>query len=120
MMFQYTRIREGDRVPVTYDHQSTFDQIAHKLTPEARRDMAFQLLLVIMRERDADRAEWSDGTTRITIEREGVLHAYNSEPTVLDQVKVLLGEVLKSDTLTPYVESRLLQASAILNPEADR
>lgn len=117
-MFQYMRVREGDGVPVTYTHETTLNQVLTRVAPDARRDLAFQMLVVLMRERDADRAEWSDGNMRITIEREGVRHAYNSEPTVVDQVRTLLGEVLKSDTLTPYVESRVRSAFDIVNPEA--
>lgn len=114
-MFQYTSIRKGDGVPVVYDYTCSLDDISHKLTPEARYDMAFQMLRVIIRERDAVRAEYSDGAFRITLEREGVKHAYNSEPTAYDQARDLVAEALKSDTLTPYVESRLRRASAIMN-----
>lgn len=117
-MFQYTSIRKGDGVPVVYDYTCSLDDIAHKLTPEARLDMAGQMLRVIVRERDAVRAEWSDGNFRLTLEREGVLHAYNSEPTAFDQVRDLVAEALKSDTLTPYVHTRLRQAMAIMDPQS--
>ena len=79
-MFTYTRPRDGDGVPVTYTHETTLNLVLdYEHDPELRMRLALTMLHVLMRERDAMRAEYvdTDLNLRLTLEREGVCHATN-------------------------------------------
>lgn len=73
-MFQYTRVRQGDGVLVTYTHESTFT--GEQYDDRTREAMAFSILQSIMFARAADSAEYSHNGVRITIEREGICTVY--------------------------------------------
>lgn len=118
-MFQYTRVRESDGVPVVYGHDTTLTEILPRMSERSRREAVSIMLDVLIRERGAHRAEWTDGNMRITHEVVGIKHAYNTEPTVLDLVRLNVAEALTSSTLSPFVEQQLRQAMALMEPEPE-
>jgi hypothetical protein len=76
-MFQYSRVRQGDGVTVLYGHDTTLDEVLPRMTERSRREAVSIMLDVLIRERGAHRAEWTDGNIRIVHEVVGVCHALN-------------------------------------------